>query len=354
MTANENPAVAYDVQTAKQEAVKAWLRPNSNIVGIGIGKKTVEGKPVDCVRFYVVAKLDEDKLSPKSKLPSYIELPGPDAGNPIRVPTAVIPVGKFGSRGRWPRPQPNSQAPSGPGSRIRVKTSAPNVNEGATGTLGAVVTDDDNKYILSCNHILAVNGRVPTNAKVVDAEFVGNEETIAAPGPFVPLKDDPAPNLVDCALARLNGTTREMHVAFPDGYVLSPGPIKPDRDMKVTKFGATTHRTYGTIVDTDADLYIDYSFGTFRFEHQLMIEGDEKPDSQRHGGPESLGYAAEADRVFARSGDSGSVVLDTATGRPAALIFAASGRFAVACPLTTERGEGALDLLGQNLKLVTA
>src|SRR5437667_7717509 len=140
MIANETPVVVYDLKAAKQKAVECLLHPNSNVVGIGIGNKVVANKLTDCVRVYVVAKLDRDDLSPRSLVPpSFFD-----------VPTDVIEVGKFGSRGH--RPKLRKQAPPalGPGSRIRVKTEAPNVNEGLTGTLGAVVTDGADDYILSC------------------------------------------------------------------------------------------------------------------------------------------------------------------------------------------------------------
>jgi len=304
---------ANDIEAAKQEARKI-LHPNSNIVGIGIGKKTVADELVDCVRVYVVAKLDEDDLLRRNLVPKTF----------LDVPSDVIQVGKFGSWGRRPRPREETKPVLGPGSRIRVKTNAPNVNEGAAGTLGAVVTDGANDYIVSCNHVLAANGRVPQKAVVIWAEFVGQEEPIATPGPFVPLEHE-CGNSVDCGLARLNGNTKK---SFPGGFALSPdGPVSAAREMKVAKIGAATFRTDGIIVDVDADLYIDYSFGTFLFEHQVMIDGGCGND-------------------FARAGDSGSMVFDTATNRPTALIFAASGQFAVACPLSTATGTGVLDKLG--------
>jgi hypothetical protein len=322
MIANDTPAVTNDVKSAKQNAVETLLRPNANIVGVGIGKKTVDGKLTDCVRVYVVAKLDPNNLSPKYFVPPCF----------LGVPTDVIEVGYFGRRGRAPKPIAQTPPSLGPGSRIRVKTDAPNVNEGSTGTLGAVVTDGATNYILSCNHILAVNGRVPKNAEVVSAEFVGNQDTIAAPGPFVPLDPDRA-NSADCAVAALPKDQTKVHAKFPDGLAVNPnGPIGPARDRKVAKFGAATFRTDGSVVDVDADLYIDYSFGTFRFEHQVMIDGGTGPDD------------------FARNGDSGSIVVDTNTGQPTAMIFAASGRFAVACPLTTDSGTGVLDKLREQLK----
>ena len=102
---------------------------------------------------------------------------------------------------------------------------------------------------------------------------------------------------MDCALAR--AYARQVQATFPDGLELSWNqPADPGPKVKVTKFGAVTGRTDGTIVDRDADLYIDYSFGTFLFEHQFMIDGG--------------GDGAD----FATAGDSGSLVVDrTRSGR---------------------------------------
>jgi hypothetical protein len=300
--------VACDLKQAKEEAVKQLLRPNNNVVGIGIGKKVKDGRTTqeDSVRVYVVSKIDDpNDLSPKSLVPPSFS----------GIPTDVIEVGRFGRRGTPSKPKGNTTPQ--PGSLIRVKTNAPNVNEGFRGTLGAVVTDGTNHYILSCNHVLARNGRVPAHATVVSAEFVGTQEEIARPGCFVEIDPD-CGNSVDCALALLPANTKKVQVTFPEGFNLSPaGPTDAVPDMKVTKFGGVTLRTKGTIVDTDVDLYVEYSFGSFRFEHQVMIDS-----------------GADADD-FAASGDSGSIVIDQSTNRPAAMIFAASGRFAVACPLKT-------------------
>jgi hypothetical protein len=326
LVGGSNGDLAPYLQEAKRKAVETLLRPNRNIVGIGVGKKTVDGEEKDCLRIYVVSKLDLGDLYPRDRVPPTFRA----ETSGIDVPTDVIQIGSFWRRGRRPktretRPPLAPNSPIQPGSRIRVKTSAPNVNEGFTGTLGAVLTDGTDRYMLSCNHVLRVNGRVPDAAHIVSAEFVGTEDIIAKPDDFVPLSYDEG-NPVDCAVALLpKGPSevlpkghREVQAGFLDGLTLSPkGPIAPVPNMKVTKVGATTYRTDGTIVDVNADLYVDYSFGTFLFEQQIMIEGG------------TDGYD------FASGGDSGSIVVETETNRPTAMIFAASGGFAVACPLTT-------------------
>lgn len=316
------------LKLAKAEAVKQLLHPNGNIVGVGIGKKVKAGKETqeDCVKVYVVKKTTPHSLIWASLVPLHF----------LGVPTDVVEVGRLGSKGDHSKvckaTTPGCNL-SRPGSPIRVRTDAPNVNQGARGTLGAVVTDGANKYILSCNHLLARNGRITGNdATVVSAEFVGTEVDLAKPGYFVKLDPDDA-NPADCAVALLPSNT-DVQTAFPDDFKLSPGgSANPTPCMQVTKFGAITHRTRGSIVDTDVDLYVDYSFGTFRLEHQVMID------------------SGDWSEPFAAAGDSGSIAIDESTNRATAMIFAASGRFAVACPLDTVLTE--LAKKGPKLKIVS-
>ena len=95
----------------------------------------------------------------------------------------------------------------------------------------------------------------------------------------------------------------------------------------VVKFGRTTGLTKGIIVDIDADIVVDYTFGSFRFVNQVLIQG----------------------KGFANDGDSGAVVItqpaDAAKEREAvAMVVAPVGEFTAACPLQV-----ALDILGKEL-----
>jgi hypothetical protein len=307
-----------DLKAAKADAVEKLLRPHGNIVGIGIGKKVVNGVEIDCLRVYVVAKSDTSDLPCKDVVPG-----------DIRVPTDVIEVGRFGRVGHPPKTVPRRPpAPDGipgPGSRIRVRTNAPNVNEGARGTFGTVVTDGTSRYILGCNHLLAVNGRIPQEAAdLVSSEFLGSERTIAGNMTYTYIKLNCHQNSVDCAMVKLPRSNHKVPTSFPDGHKLSSATvITPDIGMPVTKFGAITARTEGIIVDVSLDLYVDYFFGTFLLENQVMIQGTNDPNH------------------FATGGDSGSLVVQ-ALG----MICAASGLFAVACPL-----ENIVDRLKEEAKL---
>jgi hypothetical protein len=221
MNYNISPDLYQHLRTAKNLASNRLLRPNffANVVGVGIGPKVVDGDPTEtwCIRIYVQSKLYLDDLTPSYLLPSSF----------LDVPTDVIEVGSFG---RTFVPATASPPSTGPGSAIRLNSRASNVNSGAVGTLGAVVVDtsSNNLYILSCNHVLTVNGRFKTdsNAQLVAAD--GTE--IAKPGIYKELKryED---NQVDCALA-----STKAYKQVPE----TAKPIMPERGMNVRKTGAVT------------------------------------------------------------------------------------------------------------------
>lgn len=307
------------LEAAKAEAVRALLNPErpgdphcpGDVVGVGIGK--------DRLRIYVVAKRVPNKLTPEVLVPRSF----------LGIPTDVVEIGRLGRKGRR-TDHPVSHTPQN--YPIRVTTDAPNVNSGAVGTLGIVVAVAEKPtYILGCNHILAVNGRVPSDAEIVSAEFVGSQQVIGGPSPYYVELMRNGDNPADCALAKIknNGFLADL------GKLHHSEPILPDLDMQVTKNGAATGSTEGTIVDVSADLYVDYSFGTFRLVDQVVIDSGSDKDE------------------FAVRGDSGSLVVKQKTKEPVAMVFAASGRFAVASPL-----DRVLELLKekteQDLRLLTS
>ncbi len=320
------PSVIERLQEAKELAVNSLLGKNryGNVVGVGIGRKVVDGKVTDirCLRIYVQSKIDRDYLSPAAEVPkSFLE-----------IPTDIIEVGFLGRAGKLvPKTRDDeNEKDTGPGSSVRLKTITPNVNQGAGGTLGAVVQDAARKrYILSCNHVLAVNGRVPQDGtSIVTPALSEHPRKIAVPSPFfIPLADDKS-NLVDCALA-LAGD--HINLNFRSGKLDTHNPTsEADRGQKVQKDGAVTGLTYGTIVDLNADLYVEYNFGRFLFSNQIVIWSE--------------------DDNFATDGDSGSVVVNTETNQAVALIFAGAGKFAVACPLTEVLSQLS-DKVGSKLEL---
>jgi hypothetical protein len=312
------------IQKAKQAAVNELLlepKFRGNVLGVGIGTKLVDGIDRPCVRVYVQSKRDPDDLSLAITVPDKY----------LGFPTAVIEVGFLGRAGKLkPTRDDKPEEGTGPGSSIRLKTSLPNVNQGAGGTLGALVEDQNkNRYILSCNHILNVNGRV--NNQTLSLTDLPQSQT-ADPNTEIitpALSDDPHPvaessrlfvplvegkNSVDCAIAPvIQG--KEVKANFRSAKLNPNKPVgDPDIDQKVQKDGAVTGLTYGKIVDVDADFYIEYSFGRFLLSDQVVIQG--------------------GDVDFAADGDSGAVVVNRETNQAVAMIFAESGTHALACPLT--------------------
>lgn len=148
----------------------------------------------------------------------------PDSSDFLDVPTDIVEVGHFGQRGHRPIPLPDG-AVIGPGDPIRVSTPASNVNSGFMGTLGAIVQDDKyQKYILSCNHILAVNGRVPEGAHIVSTLTAKSEKMLATPDAFIRF-DREAGNLVDCALVKLQADSRSVNEKFQERNTPQPRAI---------------------------------------------------------------------------------------------------------------------------------
>jgi hypothetical protein len=329
MNMNGNQLNHQHLLNAKNLAANRFLRENTfaNVVGIGIGKKMVGDRltNTDCVRIYVQSKLDVEDLRPAALLPPEF----------LDVPTDVIEIGSLGA-GKKLR-DPKLGANPRPGFPIRLKSDRPNVSPAAVGTLGAVVKDandrSNGRYILSCNHVLTWNGRGSELPVVSGVLADPGNNIIAVSDRFVEIRRDEE-NLVDCALASIKD--RDVSSAFPEDIGrLKPEPIQPAVGMTVAKYGAATHYTKGRIVDVDADFFIDYSFGKFRFTNQVVIDSG-------------------ADHIeFAADGDSGSTGVDLETMQPTAMIFAEAGRFAVACPLAKVLEE-LEDNLGKKWELVVA
>jgi hypothetical protein len=304
-----------NVQAAKANAVEEYLRPNGNIVAVGVGTTNGTEK---CVRIYVIKKEDHEDLIPTRQLISRNDRKKEIF---LDVPAHVIEFGPFGRGRKTALKDPGTI--TRPGSPIRVKTEIDNIDVGARGTLGVVVTDGKADYVLSCNHILAMNGRVPSDpnaATIVSAEFAGTEVKIGHRDEYVEIYPGDTGNAVDCALARITSSTVDR--SFPEDTVklTSQELAKPKLGGIVSKVGAGTFFKQGRIVDEDVDLYVPYSFiDPALFQHQFMIENTERGQD---------GKPLE----FATNGDSGALVVDE-SGRAVGMIFASSGTFAVACPI---------------------
>lgn len=277
--------------------------PKHNVVGIGIGHKLVKGKStgVHSIRFYVERKIDKRVIPKKFLLPKRV-------GN---VGTDVIETGRFVVL--QPRRQKRMR-PVQPGCSIGCQ---PKDGHLMAATLGAIVAKDGEHYVLSNNHVLANENRLPLGSPIFQPGLrdknAPGKDRIAKLSHFVRLKDHGS-NAVDCAIAVLAKKITWNAALLPRVFKLKSGiPIHAATKMAVEKTGRETGYTTGKIEDVSVTIKVGgYSAGSLRFVDQILIRADGK-------------------KPFCGGGDSGSLVVDRKSKRPVGLLFGgAAGRFAVA------------------------
>ena len=218
-------------------------------------------------------------------------------------------------------------ADNGPGHRIRnlnFGVSGGNVNDRSnlfccSGTLGALITDGTNQYILSNNHVLgrsgaAVAGEDVSQPGMIDANCaittIVADYTGAAPL---------GPSNVDAAVAQLrpgqmDGTGNIHDIGIPSSTI-----VNPSVGLAVAKSGRTTGFTTGTVQSINTSVSIQYQQGcgkgkkfTVTFTGQMVIGAG----------------------TFSAGGDSGSlIVTNNGSRNPVGLLFAGSSTTTIANPI---------------------
>jgi hypothetical protein len=282
-------------------ALSAQSHPRHNLVGVGVGRKLVNGKPTadHCVRFYVERKLDESVIPKEFLLPKRIG----------GVLTDVIETGRFVI---FIPPEQKRLRPVRPGCSIGYQSKG--TGDVMAGTLGAIVEADNKRFLLSNNHVLAGENALPIGSPIfqpglLDKNTPGPDQ-VASLSHFIKL-DAHRPNKVDCAVAQLADGTRVNAAIMPRVNKLKSGaPIAAEEAMKVEKTGRTTGYSTGTIHDVSATVKVHYGLGMLTFADQIMIGGGTKS--------------------FSAAGDSGSLIVDSKTRRPVGLLFGGTDRYTVA------------------------
>lgn len=274
---------------------------SKNVVAVGISEKISKRKPTGklALTFYVQRKISLKKLRAEMAVPPTVPeaLSGPEA-----IPTDVIVIGKL-------IPEVNAiRNPVQPGNSIgHVDITA--------GTLGAVVQKGQTLHLLSNSHVLAKSGAANIGDAIIypgDADDGAMPEDLVAKlsgvkkfttgGDFV--------NRVDCAIAKPTPQRLPNVVSEIRGLTFPRGTIKPVRGMKVVKVGRTTGKTRGEVRDVHFRFVLDYDeVGEVGFIDQVLCTRYTKP------------------------GDSGSLVLDQATGRAVGLHFAGANGGSVFNPI---------------------
>lgn len=121
-------------------------------------------------------------------------------------------------------------------------------------------------------------------------------------------------NRIDAAVAMVIDSTSVDPDIIAIGTV-NPTPAETALNQRVRKYGSTTGLTSGEVVDIAADIVVRYGSRTAVFEDQIGVEG--------------------VDGAFALEGDSGSLIVDAATPKALALLFAGGDRVSFANPIGT-------------------
>lgn len=279
--------------------------PENNLQGVGIGEKIKNGRHtgVLAVKLLVRRKYDRDRIPAGELLPEEIN----------GLPTDVEQVGTFRRLEAVPVPViPDPQVrlrPAQPGCSIGFRE--PSDAFVMAGTFGALVKRGETRFILSNNHVLADENRLPIGSPIfqpglLDGGQVATDQ-IAALSNFIALTGA-APNQVDCAIAEVSKKLASRNILF-----IGPphGKETAKQDMLVHKFGRTTSYTVGRVTSVETDVNVEYETGVFSFSDQILIEGV-------NGEP------------FSDAGDSGSAILSRESNRVVGLLFAGSPSHTIA------------------------
>jgi chitodextrinase len=191
----------------------------------------------------------------------------------------------------------------------------------ATGTLGARVTDGTNVFILSNNHVIAG----------VNTASIG--DPILQPGALEDGGVDPADRIGTLAAFHtidFNGGTNTMDAAIgatttalvgtttpPDGYgTPSSVTTTPFIGQPVQKYGRTTGFQQGSVVDTNLSVDVCYVFLIICFQEARFA-----------------GQISVSPGSFSAPGDSGSLMVETGSNRPVALLFAGGDGLTIGTPI---------------------
>jgi hypothetical protein len=313
---------------AARGGVSAFSTPLTNVHASGAGIRVRGGKPMPndfVIKVYVFEKFDLGTGTPALTT----QFQGVDVDvEPLPIQRALQKKTHEAPSGATP-PIVDNRTHRRP---VLGGVSIAPLNAPYVGTLGCLLARPTGGmtqiFALSNNHVLADTNRLTAGTAIVQpgGEVVPTreEDVFAALSQYIqlqfpPNRLTPIDNRFDAAIAMVTD-----HNLVKPGKILGISKYVPELvaavpGMRVTKSGRTTGVTSGTVTATRVN-GVQVNYGTqsmpliATFNDTIEIIGDD-------GEPFSL------------PGDSGSVILEEATGRPVALLFAGDGRTTTTCDL---------------------
>lgn len=222
---------------------------------------------------------------------------------------------------------PAGLADGGANHRVRNQrfgVSGGNVNDRSrsfccSGTLGALITDGIQSYILSNNHVLARSGQATVGDDVSQPGLIdANCQIRTIVGDFAGAAPLGSSN-VDAAVATLRAGQMDSSGFIEDIGVPSSVIVPPTVGLGVAKSGRTTGFTTGSISSISTSVNVQYQAGcgggkkfTVSYTNQIIINSS----------------------TFSAGGDSGSLIVTNNSSRnPVGLLYAGSSSSTIANPI---------------------
>ncbi len=222
---------------------------------------------------------------------------------------------------------------SSSGSNVDYDANLGQLTDCCGGTLGALLQDaSGNQYVLSNNHVFARSDQALGGETIIQPGLIDNGCTPYGVGPGTtpvatltgyPALSSPATN-VDAAIARVTpglvdprGSILELGAKQADGTLAAAPPgisstggkgEAATLGMMVAKSGRTTGLTCAAVSAIDVDVRVDYFTDCAETTHAMSKT--------------FTNQIAIAGTGFTDAGDSGALVVDSATAEPVGLFFA--------------------------------
>ncbi|QPW59672.1 trypsin-like serine protease [Clostridium botulinum] len=245
----------------------------ANIVGIGLGYKIQKEilTSETCIAVFVSKKISDNELNPEDLVPPVYN----------GIKTDIVETGVFNTMQLSKRIRP-----------VVGGCSIGPITSKYYGTMGCLVTNGRENFILSNNHVLADLNNIKLGTPIVQPAIAHGgdpeKDQIAVLSKFIPLKSIKGTkrpeNYVDAAIAKV---INNNDVSSDIKFIGKPKGVRGHRlGQLVKKVGASTELTAGIIKYINVAMIIDESKKQFLMKKQIVTNS------------------------MSKSGDSGSILLN--------------------------------------------